>query len=343
MLEQPKYLEIPKGENSQVRSISREVYFRPLNDYTQGTRGNLVVIESELMGDHKRRQKCPSAYRHSCGGSTSNRMQFADVKDATQQGKKKGDTYTWDVFQDVATRATQTIAETNTMPETNFTIVQGTLTIQEAGNSVPFSGKLDNLSKFPVQTIVNKVLKYDAAKWFDAAAHAQFNATPLRAAVATSTTSLTLTTNGTCLTTNSVAFRKMHANLMLDLLTERNIPPYTANDYYAIGWPTTFTQFRQDLELIEQYTSEGLQMIMSGEIGRYNSIRFVQQTNIPKGGAADSTTWNAFTNTADPWNNALSDWIFFCGSDTVAEAICVPEEMRGKIPCANDNRYSVAA
>ena len=28
----------------------------------------------------------------------------------------------------------------------------------------------------------------------------------------------------------------------------------------------------------------------------------------------------------------MSDWIFFFGNDTVAEAIAVPEEMRGKIP-----------
>lgn len=61
--------------------------------------------------------------------------QFADVRDASQQGKKKGDLFTWDVFSDVAT-AGGVIVETNTMPETNFTITQGTLTITEAGNSV---------------------------------------------------------------------------------------------------------------------------------------------------------------------------------------------------------------
>ena len=75
--------------------------------------------------------------------------QFADVHDISQQGKKKGDTFTWDVVSDVAT-AGGVLIETNTMPETNFTITQGTLTITEAGNSVPYSGKLDNLSKFPL-------------------------------------------------------------------------------------------------------------------------------------------------------------------------------------------------
>src|SRR5512135_729267 len=73
--------------------------------------------------------------------------QFADVHDISQQGKKKGDVFTWDVFSDVVT-AGGVVAETNTAPETNFTITQGTLTVTEAMNSVPYSGKLDNLSKF---------------------------------------------------------------------------------------------------------------------------------------------------------------------------------------------------
>jgi hypothetical protein len=61
--------------------------------------------------------------------------QFADVKDASQQGPSKGDTYHWNVYSNVATQGT-TLTETNTMPETQFTITQGTLTITEFGNSV---------------------------------------------------------------------------------------------------------------------------------------------------------------------------------------------------------------
>jgi hypothetical protein len=73
-------------------------------------------------------------------------------------------------------------------------------------------------------------------------------------------------------------------------------------------------------------------MIINGEIGRYENLRFVEQTNIPKGGAADSATFNAMTGTADAWNGGFSDWIFFLGEDTVAEGIAIPEEVRAKIP-----------
>ncbi len=243
--------------------------------------------------------------------------QFCDAKDASQQGKKKGEVYHWDIYSDVATQGTILI-ETNTMPETNFVITQGTLTITEAGQSVPYSGKLDNLSEHPVKEIINKVVKHDAKKAFDILAHAQFNACQLRMVptAGTSTGAITITTNGTATLTNNVALRKTHIGLITDAMKERNIIPYVNDDYYALAWPSTFRQLKNDLESVHQYTTEGFQLIMNGEIGRYENCRFVEQTHVAKAG----------------WTNALSDWAFFFGQDTVAEAIAVPEEMRGKIP-----------
>jgi len=254
--------------------------------------------------------------------------QFCDVKDATHQGKKKGSTFHWDVFSDVATQGTN-LTETTTIPETNFTITQGTLTIDELGNAVPYTGKLDALSELPVTEIINKVLKYDAAKAFDDAAMQQFNACLLRI-VSSNTTAITLTTDGTATSTNSLAFQKEHVGLIVNTMKERNIPPYSGDEYMALAWPTTFATLEDDLEAINIYVTEGYQKVVNGEKGKYRNMRFVEQTNIAKGGAADSTTWNAWT--ADAWDNALSDPIYFFGNDTVAEAIAVPEEMRGKIP-----------
>jgi N4-gp56 family major capsid protein len=248
------------------------------------------------------------------------------VRDASQQGKKKGDIFTWDVFSDVAT-AGGNLVETNTMPETNFTITQGTLTISEAGNSVPYSGKLDNLSKFPVMELIQKVLKNDAVKSFDRLAWYQFNETPLRVIPTggTDTAAVSLYTNGTVTGTNSIAFNNGHAKSIVDTMKERNIPAYIGDDYYALAWPTTLRTFKNNLETIHQYSESGFKLIMNGEIGRYENIRYVEQTNIVKGISTDGLTGTA-------WSQGKSDWIFFFGNDTVAEAIAVPEEMRGKIP-----------
>jgi N4-gp56 family major capsid protein len=259
--------------------------------------------------------------------------QFADVKDAALQEKKKGEAFHWDIFSDVATSGT-TLTETTTMPETNFTITQGTMTIAEAGNSVPYSGKLDDLSLLPVKEIIQKVMKNDCKKYFDRQAYAQFDKTLLRVVptAGTNTSALDLTTNGTATTTNNVAMGKEHVKTIVDLMKERNIPPYLMDDYIAISHPSTLRKFKNDLEAVKQYTETGFGLIMNGECGRYESTRFVEQTNIPKGGAANKTTFNPFTNTAQAWSNAQSSWAFFFGDDTVAEGIVIPEEMRGRIP-----------
>lgn len=243
--------------------------------------------------------------------------QFADIKDAAVQGKGKGQEYHWNVYSNVATQGT-VLVETSTMAETNFTITQGTMTITEYGNSVPYTGKLDDLSEHPVLEIIQKVLKNDAKKALDQAAYDQFNLTKLVVVPTggTDTAAVTLTTNGTATLTNNVALGKEHVKNIVDLMKERNIPPYEGDDYFAIAHPTTLRNFKNNLESMKVYVQEGFQMIMNGEIGRYESTRFIEQTNIAKAS----------------WTNGKSNWAFFFGADTVAEGIAVPEEMRGKIP-----------
>src|SRR5436305_7129592 len=102
--------------------------------------------------------------------------QFCDAKDFTDKGLHKGQLFTWNVYNDVAVGGT-TLTETSTMPTTNFTIAQGTGTVTELGNAVPYTGFLDNLSKHPVQEIISKVLKNDAKKTIDAQAWNQFYGT----------------------------------------------------------------------------------------------------------------------------------------------------------------------
>lgn len=253
--------------------------------------------------------------------------QFCDVQDASMSGKGKGATFTYDVVSDVATQGT-TLTETTIMPETNFTITQGTVTMTEYGNSVPFTMKLDNLSEMPVKKIIRKALKNDAAKAFDTAAHAQFNSTVLTvtASSGTDTSAITLETTGTPTATNNVAFSLNHAKNICDTMKERNIPAFKGGDYYAIGRPASFRTLKNNLEAIRQYSDPGFGQLMNGEIGRYEGVRYVEQSGIA----------------SEAWTNGKSDAIFFFGEDTVAEAIAVPEEVRGKIPTDYGRSMGVA-
>lgn len=254
-------------------------------------------------------------------------------EDAVEKGLHRGDKHYWNVYGDVATQGRR-LNELQPMPETSFVVSQAELTIFEMGNSVPYTGKITAMAKHDVVRIINKALKNDARKCFDIEAFTQFNACKLRVAPTggTSTTSVTLTENGSTATTNNVAMGTGHVKAIVDIMQERNIPGFADDDYCSMGHPTTFRPFKNELETIHQYTDTGLNKIYNGEIGRYEGCRFVAQNFIPKGGAIDSTTFDPYTKAADAWNNGKSSWAFFFGADTVNEATVIPEEIRAKLP-----------
>ena len=261
--------------------------------------------------------------------ATQKFRQFSDIKNAWNT-KRSGETFTWDLVP-MMTRGNRSLAETNTMPQGQTTVLQGTLTVAERGMSVPYTGKLEKLAQIAVRKPIMDVLKYDAKCDLDCLAHQQFNLTPLRVAGNTASTVAT-STAGTATGTASFQLNKTHVRVINDGMRDRNIRPYVEDDYYAIGRHGALRQLKTDMEGIHQYTESGLTMIMNGEIGRYDSVRFVQQTTIPTGGAADTTTFDPFTDTSDAWTNASTgaDWVFFFGADTVAEGVNTPEEIRFK-------------
>lgn len=256
--------------------------------------------------------------------------QFADGEQVF--GKHRGQSFTWDIVSDVNNPG-GVISETNTVPQTNFTIAQSTLTVTEYANAVPWTGMLEDLSKFEVSSPVGKTLKNDCAKTLDRGVWAQFKATPIHfiASAGTDTASLTFYTNGTVTGTNSVGLGTAHLKTLVDHMKTVNVPPYLGDDYYAIANVATYRPIKNSLETLHQYSATGLDLIMRGEIGRYENTRFIEQTNIAPGigntGIASTLTGGDMV----PWTNGLSDWCYFFGEDTVYEGIVEPEQLRYQI------------
>src|SRR5688572_627522 len=71
--------------------------------------------------------------------------QFADIKDAWGKVTRSGQTFTWDTVP-MLTRASRALVETATVPQGQHTVIQGTLTVNERGFSVPFTEKLEALA-----------------------------------------------------------------------------------------------------------------------------------------------------------------------------------------------------
>jgi N4-gp56 family major capsid protein len=237
--------------------------------------------------------------------------QFCDVEAAV--GKNRGETFNWNIYGDTLMQGGR-IQENDKMPETKFSIGQGSVTMTEFGNSVPFTAKLESLSEHDIKKIVFQTLKNDCNRTLDAAAAEQFD-NAILTYVATGATTFNTTDTGTPNGNNNYALDTTHVKNIADYMQERNIPVFDGEHYIGIARPTTLRPLKNDLEAKHMYTSEGWNRVMNGENGRYEGIRLISQTN----------------KATESWTNTKSDAAYFFGADTVTEAIAVPEELRAKI------------
>jgi hypothetical protein len=204
--------------------------------------------------------------------------------------------------------------------------------------SQPYSGKLEALSQFDVRKTVMTALQNDAAKVLDSAAFAQFAATEIRV-VGVGSGANSYTYDGTATASNTSALYKANVTNIRDTMAERNIPFYDGDSYVCLAHPSTLRAIKDELVSVNQYTETGYTKIINGEIGKFDNVRFVEQTNIAKGAVSPAGTYStglAGTNGAQ-FIGAKSNWALFFGSDTVMEGIAIPEETRAKIPCFADN------
>ena len=237
---------------------------------------------------------------------------LCDAEDGSQKGLHAGDTFSWNAYENIGSQGGR-LSETQAIPESNFRIRQRTMTIYEFGNSIPYTGLLDDLSKQPLTDVITRLLRDDVAKAYDNEAYAAMSATVVKVR-SSSASAIVVNTAGT-LSTGTHKMTKAHVQLISDQMKEANVPAYDGANYMVVSRPSNLRTFKNELEQINQYTESGFGEIERGEIGRYESCRFVEQTH-----------------QASKGYSSMGDEAFFLGADTVTEALVIPEEIRGKIP-----------
>lgn len=252
--------------------------------------------------------------------------QFVGLKEAF--GKSKGETVNWLKVADLGTIG-GTLVETNTFIQSSQSLSWGTLTVNEYGNSIPFTFKVEALSRFDLEEIIREGLQNDMVKVVDGLVERQFNACKLRY-VGTSTTSGIVTTNGTATASNTSILNTFHVRKMVTELRKRKVKGYSkaAGDYVMINSVEAMENIVSALEPVHQYVESGFAPIANGEAGRYYMTRFVEDQ------FATRFVYDpaAYTATAITWTQAQSLVGYLFGQGTVREAVAVPEEIRVKIP-----------
>jgi N4-gp56 family major capsid protein len=237
--------------------------------------------------------------------------QFVDPEPAS--GKNRGNIVYFDKISNISTVG-GTLVETDTIPKRNFTIRQGTLTITEYGNSIPFTLKAQTLADVSVPDNVKIVLRNDMAKVLDSAVASIFTAGDYKATVVnTATTSFS--TTGTATATALGDMSDKNVRDVIDRLKKLNVPRYDGGNFICIASTNSIRGLYDFFEPKVSQTSAGV--LASGEIGEYYGCRFIEETS--------------FLSNVKGSNSIYGEAVFF-GADAVREGIAVPENIRIDIP-----------
>lgn len=252
--------------------------------------------------------------------AASTQMRFRQfLRPEPGYGKKKGNQILFDKISKVATAGNQ-LVETQRIPETNITITQSTLTVYEWGNSIPYTGKLDDLAEFSVDNIWTVALRDDQAEVLDAAAADAFQLCKIKATPTGTAGSPTITfdTDGTI---SNAATRNVQPydveEIVLYMKSTLKARKYDSENYMCVHAPAFSAALRNGTEWQDAAKYGDPERLFKGEIGRYKGVRFVEESN---------TLSDALGTTA-----YRAEAIFF-GADPAVEGVALPAELRAKIP-----------
>ena len=243
--------------------------------------------------------------------TTQRFRQFTEMEPAAGAGK--GDKVFFNKISNIST-AGGTLIETNTIPKNNYTITQGTLTMTEYGNSVPYTQKVRSLSEVSVPDSIRQVLENDMGVVLDSAAATEFQASDYVATIVNTATT-TFGTASNPLTAQGADMSDKNVRDIVDKMKTLNIPRFDGQNFICVAATNAIRGLYDFFEAKAQLTT--MRPLMIGEIGEYYGCRFVEETNFLSNVTGTS---------------AVNGEAIFFGRDAVREGIAIPEEIRIDIP-----------
>ena len=244
--------------------------------------------------------------------------QFTTLEDGRL--KKKGEYKLISRIANVSTAGSSTgITETARTPESKVVYTQASVQIIEYGNSIPWTGKLENLSEFDINNNDAVCLRDDMAKTLNTACAAAFTGNYLKY-TPTGTDSepeATWATGGTVSATATRNIQIWDTKQIVDTMIETYIiPRYDGENFMSIMPSFSLRCLFDDDEYNKALLYGNPELLFAGEVNRYYKTRYVEDDH-----ALSSTLGTT---------SYKGTGVFF-GRDAVAEVVCEPEELRRKL------------
>lgn len=248
-------------------------------------------------------------------------------------GKNKGDQVDLNKLSNVQT-AGRKIGETERLPETKYLIRRTSTSIAEFGNSVPYTGKLENLSMFNVTQPIQKVLRDDQIKVMDGEVATELKTTKMKYTPTSLVAGTFVTDSATQTQTATENFKVFHLKEIVDRAIVDYVPPATGGpdgEYILVGTRKLIRSLFDDPDFQEwqKYTTGA--PLIKGEVGKLYRTRIVE-----------TNSSSSFSIAGVPSSTKVCGEGLFFGDDAIVEAVAVPEELRAAIPSDFGRSKSVA-
>lgn len=248
--------------------------------------------------------------------------QLANPPDEENLGKGAGDTVYYIFVKNVANEG-GALSESQPVPETKMTVVRSSFTITEYGNSLTWTGKLEDLANLPVEHPFVRGLINDIRKVENTAVYTKAITTDYKARVNhASNSTIEFVTNGT-LTGQALADPDWAALMRLVAEAEDiNIPYWDGESYVYVTGKQAITKLRLDSNLTNFLKEDSGRAALNGEIGRVAGCIVVKDNHkIDKTAGA----------------SAFNEGVLF-GADAVQQQIGLPWEIRREVTDMGRNK-----
>jgi N4-gp56 family major capsid protein len=231
--------------------------------------------------------------------------QFCTVKEAI--GLRNGDKKFFDKFSRIVTGG-GIVAETVTVGNDSYTIVQDSVTVNDYANAIPWTEDLEKSSEFDVNNNLHVIIRDDIQNTYDKAVSSiAVSSKLIGIATATARGGIVWTSSGTNTNTSAINLSDRNVMDVIDYMKKKLMPRYQGGkDYIGIVSITAQASLHDCLTPFMQYTTP--EFLYNAENGRFYNCRFVE---------CDSGLLS----------EAKSECVFM-GGDAMWEAIVFPEEIR---------------
>lgn len=242
-------------------------------------------------------------------------MQFSS--DADGFGGGDGQSVTITRVSNVDEPTDDVLVELERIPEDEFSLSTQAISVEERGRAIPYSSLSKDLAYFNIEGAIQKKLRDQLALRMDKVCSTAFKAGKIKA-IPDGAASIVFDTDGTASTSATSNLQVYHVEAIRDyLFTTLHQAPYADGDFMCLLSTKAKRGLIRDPNWEKWHTYASPEAKYQGEIGRIESVRFVEVNNT-----------NALSGSLGS-GSVLGEAVFF-GDDPVAMASVLDPELRAK-------------